>query len=384
PDLNISVHGIRLTPETPNDEQEITVNYTVTNLGEPSNDEFIIKAYQVYGFEEYEKFITQHSIKGIEGDGTIRQFEFGFIAETPGEINLKIIIDPDNDYKEHNKNNNLAEIEIYVNNLPDAQGLSVSPDRIYRTDEFVVQVQGADVESLTADLTPILEAKAEPSGEWFEFENEQFVTQYNSSGDTWDFTIMSNTSMALGKYSLRISFIDDNNAAGKYYFLHRVLEVLNNLPGMDEIIFDRTVVNRTERIWATINVSDIETDFFELEVEAQYRFKPKDIQSPSGWLNVDYLQSSAKINWTSPFMEDFWLAMVEFDSNSKIGYYQFRARAIDIDLNASDWMYPEIDLTVLNNPPKVSNITFQGSSVYRTETLQIEVRGIDIEDEVRL
>jgi PKD repeat protein len=278
--------------------------------------------------------------------------------------------------KEILEDNNIIEKKFYINNAPSPSAISVLQERIYRTEEFTIRCKGSDQESPEHELTPLLGATHESEDDWFEFQDNQIVYEYNTSSNSWEITVTSNTSMNLGKYSFRISFTDPDNSMSTYYYQHLALEVLNNLPKVDEIVLNLTMINRTESANVTCKASDIENPTNELMIELQYRYKPEDVASLSGWIDLENVIYNDKLK--------LWWTIITFKSNSKLGEYQFRARASDLDGNRSSWKYLEPEPKILNNQPEVVNLTFQKEIINRTEKIELIVKGQDVEDNNKL
>ena len=382
PDFNISIDGLQFSPATPNEDEEIIVNYTVFNIGNRTVDDLLVKTYLVAG--EQETLIREQTIDTISGNGGFKSFEIDYTPTITGDAKIKVIIDPDNVFKEQDENNNLVQKQIYINNLPTASKLSILDERIYRTQQFELEGIGSDIETPTDQLTPLVELKLEPRGYWHAFQQDYITHQYNSITDAWDFIITSNTSMVIGKYSFRLSFTDSDLAVGNYYFLHNALEVLNNPPIIENITIQDTELNRTNKTVVICIATDIEDGPDELIVMIEYRSLPQDITSEKGWVYVDDVWSSIDYNFSTTIEDDYWWSEIEFDKEAKLGYYQVRTQVIDKDMNSSGWVMAEQWISVLNNKPMILNFTASDHSVLRTAEIDLVVTGFDAEDENKL
>jgi uncharacterized protein (TIGR03790 family) len=370
PDLNILIDSVNVTPIMSNEGEEIELQFLVSNIGNGSAEMVDVILYQISSGDETEVFNSAVPI--LLGGGGTMDYDYKYTPDATGEVILKIVIDPNNEFKELYEDNNIVEKRIYINNPPTPNEISIYNDKVYRTAHFEAHVAGSDIESSASDLIPILEARLDDGGEWFVFTDEQTVRIFNASSNYWEFKITTNVSMELGDYSFRVAFVDQNYAKGSHYYLHKALEVLNNPPVMNNITVDRTMINRTESVKVTVSALDVEHKPIDLAVRIQYRTPPLDITSEKGWVDVDYVLYDE-------ISETRW-CQIHFKSSFDTGDYQIRGQVSDKDGNVSEWLYYDNVVKVLNNQPKITNFTISNPSVYRTESIILQVFGFDIEE----
>ena len=369
PDLNISIEGLYYSPDLPNEREEISVTSTIHNIGNRTVSNLVVKFYLVTDQDEIE--INMQTITSLAPD-EYTTLGVEYTPDVTGTAILRVMVDPANFFKEFFENNNIAEKTVYINNDPTTHGLTLVNNHIYRTQEFKFTSRCSDIETSQNQLVPLLETKYETNPEYFKFENEQISYLYNALTTSWEIKVTSNTSMALGGYSFRISYTDPNNAVSNYYYIPFGLRVLNNKPTMAQVIFNKTEINRTEEVKVIFNASDIENSHDGLQIEAQYRLKPADETSEAGWEDIEMISYDDD--------ELHWWCKIDFDREAAFGNYQVRALVIDLDEDQSAWMYNEANFSVLNNQPYITNISLNKFSTYRTQSVQISVMGYDIED----
>jgi chitodextrinase len=369
PDLNISIEGLHYSPNIPNEREEISITSTIHNIGNRTVNNLVVSFYLVTDQDEIE--IDTQTIISLAPD-EYSKLSVEYTPDVTGAAKLRVVIDPANFLKEFFENNNAAEKDVYINNDPTNHGLTLVNNHIYRTEEFKFTSRCSDIETSQSQLVPLLETKYETNEEYFTFENGQISYLYNTLISSWEIKVTSNTSMALGLYSFRISYTDPNNAVSNYYFVPFGLRVLNNKPTMDRVTFNRTEINRTEEVKILFNASDIENSHNGLQIEAQYRLKPADETSEAGWRDIEMIfYDNDKL---------YWWCKIEFDREAGLGQYQARAFVTDLDEDQSAWMYTDRNFSVLNNQPYITNVSLDKFSIYRTQTVQLSVMGYDIED----
>ena len=372
-DLNISEDGIKFTPQTPNEGQEISFECTVYNLGNNSVETLVVKTYMITDSDEI--LINEKTITDIDANIGAEKIQFIYTPdEVLGDVTIKVIVDPDNKIKETDENNNVAEKNLHINFAPVTLDLKIQNNTIYRTDKFILYSNSSDIDNAVSELTPILEFKHEDRSIWSTFDEPQIKSFYNLTDARWQFKITTNTTMDIGKYSFRLHFLDDYLASSNYVFLHDVM-LLNNPPNIKVLQIDNNQIYRNESIRLNCVASDIETITEELIIKMQYQYITTE-GSGKGWIDIVDIQYDAQ--------NESWLGTLKFESKAKTGNYQFRAWAIDADLNASEKVVLKSPLTVYNNWPTILNIEADKDSVLRTQPTEIYVTGFDLEDKNKL
>jgi hypothetical protein len=370
PDVNVSVEGVTIKPDDLDQDDWLSIRINVTNLGPSDVDNVAATFYMVANGVEYS--IYDNGIIGpISGSGGTYLIRKSYQVIFDGEAELKIIIDPYNKLKEQNETNNELTVKLYFNSRPIPSELECLNETIYRGGQFYISTQGSDVETSEADLTPILEASLSDLGVWFKFQEKQLEYDFDLGLKNWMIKVQTNYSMKLGNYSFRIAFVDENNNTGNFRNEHRALEVLNNPPTVINILENKNILFREETVNITCWTIDLEDDIYELEMKMQLRLKPEDVSSNLGWEFVELYFDRINNSWKSE---------ISFDSKIEPGLYQVRCRVNDTDSGFSAWKYLKNDLHVLNNQPRVQNITFSEPTFYRSSSMKILVNGFDNED----
>lgn len=369
-DLNISLEGLRYSPSKPDQDIELEFNYIVTNLGNRTAPNVNVKLFEIIGAQETQ--IDEQVVDNITGSGGIAKLQTKYIPTTVGDIKYKIIIDSADKIKEPDEYNNMIQKNIYINSQPAANKLESKNDSIYRGEEFGLIANGEDLETGEGALIPIIEAKLEPSGFWFMFEDEQINYEFDLINNNWTISIRSNTSMELGEYSFRISFIDENNYSSNYYNLHFGLEVLNNQPILKKLEINRTSLFRGETLNVSCEAFDLEDLAEQLIIEMHYRYKPLGSSSSTGWETLTGIIYDSTNNR--------WWSIINFEIDFELGNYQFRARVTDTDLAVGSWEIFDSECLLLNNLPNINNITFSTDSIYRSQEVELLISGTDLED----
>jgi uncharacterized protein (TIGR03790 family) len=390
-DVNISIEGLAINPAIPDQDKKMEIKYTVSNIGNRGVDDVNIKVYVIVdGIETLIEDNTTSTTIDMGKDVTIN---FHYTPDMAGDVKIRVIVDPENTVKELDEYNNMVEREIHINHPPTAESLSVYPSIINRTETFYLAAIGADVETLSDNLEPKLETMHETLGTWFEFKDEQVDMYFESEGTQyWAIEIVSNKTMAVGNYSFRVMFIDENQAISNYFYRFYTLEVRNCIPTLDEIYVEKTILNRTENITIDCLASDVEDFEDEMVVEIEYRLWKMNIPIDVGWVTVDEVLFSGDLPGNfSPEPEAlwypktyWWFCYIEFGADWDFGPYQIRARVRDTDLRYSSWEYYPKNITVLNNRPVILNFTAEHPAVFRNQELNLTISTFDVEDANRL
>jgi uncharacterized protein (TIGR03790 family) len=373
PDINVSVEGITYSPGNPNIGDWLTIRARVSNLGVKNVSNVQAEVYLVVDGEEI--LLNEYYIDTLPGSGGTSLIEKSYKLDFWGDAYIRIKIDTISMIKEMDETNNMAEKKIYVNAEADASELTCLNETIYRGEQIVLIANGSDPETAKEDLIPTLEARHQSEYIWFEFDSLKIDYEYRLELENWRIAVSTNHSMLLGNYSFRISFADGNDFTGFHYYIYNSLEVLNNVPVINSVGSNKSIINRTEMVNLTCQATDIENTPESLIVMFQYRKRPANVESNLYWELIEeeeiFFDPSSQL----------WYLNFEFESDFKPGDYQIRCRAIDQNSGKSDWSYIEPDIEVFNNRPEVNNILVEPTKLYRMDSTDILISGYDIEDQ---
>jgi uncharacterized membrane protein len=249
---------------------------------------------------------------------------------------------------------------LVLNNPPKIDYFNLSKSNVITGEELSILVNGSDVED---DPQKLL-----------------FKSEYKySTGDFWDpvkfhesgFTKTSfkfNFSMAAdieyGYYDFRVRSIDCDNGTSGWSYLNKSLMVNSAPPRMISIDVSKPEIYRTEKSEVYVNCTDFDSPRDELTVELEYMPVAED-----KWHDL-----------SPDDMGNFWIDDLRTTKTSYLGIYNFRARATDWEDNTCQWFYLNDSFQVLNNLPKLIDITNIPEKMDRKRSVTITVNGSDKED----
>ncbi len=370
PDMNVSMEGLSYSTNQPNQGKSFDIEITVSNIGNRTVSNVNLDVYLIK--DDQQIFIDDPFIPSLDKVGGSFKITIGYVPEFAGNAYIRAVIDKNDYFKEMDESNNIIQKPIYINHRPQIFNLTCLNDTIYRGESFVLSANAEDLETSEQDLIPHLEWFLDSTMTWSAYDDSQIQYSYDLSNNNWMILVNSNMSMEAEKYTFRITFTDENELASNYYLILRALEVFNNPPEMIEINLNSTVIHRSESVRISCVVADPEDPVADLAVEIQYRFRPADITSEFGWLDVGQA--------TFDVQNNYWWGVVGFELNSKIGPYQIRGRVKDDDNDESAWGYAQPELELLNNKPFINEFKVQKSRLYRSEPVELIVSGYDLED----
>jgi hypothetical protein len=257
------------------------------------------------------------------------------------------------------------DVDLYwdfVNHQPWVDSIVVSTTSIFRTEATTATITVKDIEDKTAVMTPLVQFKAEQGDIWVDL-------QTNSNVDSFEAPMVTDTNFLVGLYDIRAKVTDSGGLVSNWTYLNGSLEILNNLPEVQQLVFADGVeaVNRTQPVTLLITATDKETPVISL--------KPYLEASPCGeddWQLVE----------TEPMLQDeIWaityLIPVDADVDT---HYCFQAYVLD-EQNDSSVKYLSNELIVQNNAPYVTSLEVSEKSVLRTKNIVLTVKGGDVEDQ---
>ncbi len=256
------------------------------------------------------------------------------------------------------------DVDLYwdfVNHIPWVDSIVVTTTSIFRTEATSVTITVKDVEDMTAVLKPQVQYKAEQGDIWMDL-------QINNLGDSYDAPMVTDTTFIVGFYDFRAKVADSGDLVSDWSYLNGSLEVQNNLPEVQQLVFADavTAVNRTQPVTLLITATDKESPTISL--------KPFLEASPCGTDDWQLVDSEPMLQ------EDTWAITFIVPTDADIDtHYCFQAYVLD-EQNDSSVKYLSNELVVQNNAPYVTSIEAVEKSVLRTKNIVLHVKGGDIED----
>jgi len=187
----------------------------------------------------------------------------GVLNGTPTDDNVgtfavNISVDDGNDGWDYTQ---FALEVIGVNDPPSLVDFHLDRKNIFRGESTVLYIHGSDPENGTDILTPIVEARS-PATAWIPLN-----CSYNSEGNNFTSTYLTNATMAVGEYSFRVKLKDYYNASSDWFFFHNSLIVRNSLP----IFFDNfTAISAYNDRNTLIDMTGYGEDYENLESELDW------------------------------------------------------------------------------------------------------------------
>jgi len=195
---------------------------------------------------------------------------------------------------------------------------------VHRTNTVMIYANATDNQESEGDLTCKMKYRS-PEGNWVDVQGIVYIE------DHWEASVEFSQDAECGLYYLWVEFTDSHGESSGWYTSNNPLEVLNNVPWVDDLSYGSRVVERTESLSIFINGSDIEEGESELVCVVQSR-------SPSGsWVNVDDVS----------FSSDHWTAMIATDMETELGLYDFRISLTDRDGDTTGWVeqHDQVEIT---------------------------------------
>ena len=248
----------------------------------------------------------------------------------------------------------------FVNHVPWVDTIYITTTSIFRTEATSATITVKDVEDKTDVLKPLVQYKAEQGDIWADLPT-------NNNGDSYDAPLVTDATFIVGLYDFRAKVTDSGGLISDWTYLNGSLEVQNNLPEVQQLVFADgvTAVNRTQPVTLIITATDKESPTIAL--------KPHLEASPCGsddWQTVD----------TEPMLQgDTWAITFVIPIDAELNtHYCFQAYVLDEQNDSSD-KYLSSELVVQNNAPYVTSIEASEKTVMRTKNIVLTVKGGDIE-----
>jgi len=248
---------------------------------------------------------------------------------------------------------------LIYNKRPSVIDIKLSNNYVYRTNSVFLFVNGTDYETPESFLEFYAQYKPEFEDKWVDL-----TRNYSDSNHRWEIKLITTINSTLGFYDFRVQFIDNESASSGWEYLNDSLEVLNNIPYINDFYPSNSFVFRTEKIIIYTNASDIEDPENLLKCVIQYK-------SPSGdWAEIQ----------DEFFNIDHWEINFTPSIDAELGYYDIRVNFTDLDNGYSGWTIIEDAFEVRNNLPIISNLCDNFEVNFHTKDIDLTQYESDIED----
>ena len=215
----------------------------------------------------------------------------------------------------------------------------------------------------TEQLTAEFQYKHNADTEWTK--EELTAPAFNNS--KWEVDFTPTYSNPTGFYDFRVQFQELNGLLSPWTTTSGPgrVKVLNNAPSI-VISSAPTKVFRAQIASLGVSVSDLESEPEEMTISPQY----------SRFLMDEWNSDIFSTPYYDPPRE-MWLCNFSFPSHSTLDKYEIRVRCGDLDGGYSTWNELGTPIDLLNNPPRVDNLSFGPSEVFRGNTSKIY---LDVQD----
>jgi hypothetical protein len=247
-----------------------------------------------------------------------------------------------------------------LNNLPQIDYFNLSKNNVITGEDFSLLVNGTDVEDDLQKLSFEPEYKYSMDNFWdpVDFYEMGFM------GTKFEFNFSMSADMEYGYYDFRVRTIDCDNGTSPWSYLNKSLLVNSAPPIMISIHVSKPEVYRTQTLEIYVNCTDFDSPRDELTIELQYM-----PVAEGNWFNL-----------SPEDMVNFWIDDLRTKNTSDLGIYNFRARATDWEDNSCRWFYLNDSLQVLNNLPRLMDISNIPEKMNRKSSRTIFINGSDKED----
>jgi WD40 repeat protein len=214
----------------------------------------------------------------------------------------------------------------------------------------------------TEQLIPTFEYKFHSDSSWTTLLDPTF------EDGKWQVEFSPDYSADLGYYHVRVRFQELNGLYSVWTQRDSGIQVQNNNP-VAQITTATFIVYRAQQGFMGVAVDDLENEASEMSVAAQYS-----ISTVNEW-GTDIF-STPYYNVT----RDMWICNFTFPGTMNTNfYYDLRVKCSDVDGGHSNWDKFDTSIRILNNPPKVSRLSFLPQSVFRGNSTTLWIDAVDPE-----
>ncbi|WP_455392654.1 TIGR03790 family protein [[Eubacterium] cellulosolvens] len=256
-----------------------------------------------------------------------------------------------------------------LNNPPVLDNVVVSRDVMNRTENTTMTFTAYDFETMvTENLIDISFRETGTQEAWFSLTGE-LTKGDNGDEHQWQFIYTASKTIKTGRYDLKLTLTDAENALTEIEQLDAIL-IQNNAPVIEKILLNPTSILRRDYVSIYIFGSDIETPRADITVELEYKLAFEGVS----WSKL--AKPTAKTT--------HWEAVFYTNISTFTGNYTVRARLKDADNSWTDYLSPESGFIVQNNMPVAKhNFGIELFSANEDEKIWFDAaNSSDIEDNI--
>ncbi len=243
---------------------------------------------------------------------------------------------------------------------PSTPQLTIPQKTVLRGDTITIMGEAEAYFTPTEQLTPFFEVKFHSDKSWTTLLEPTF------KDGKWQVEFTPDYSGDIGYYHVRVRFQELNGLYSIWTQRDSGIEVKNNPPVA--LITSATLsVYRAQQGFLTVEVNDHESESSDLSVAAQY--------------SKNTLNEWGTNIFSTPYYNatrDLWISNFTFPGSASVDhFYDMRVKCSDEDGGHSAWDVLDTPIKILNNPPKVTQLSLSPSRVFRGNTTKL---WIDAED----
>ena len=246
---------------------------------------------------------------------------------------------------------------------PSAPKLYFPEDEVLRGETITVQGEAEAYFTPAEDLTADFEYKYYSDAEW----TSEGLTSPVFDDGKWQVDFTPGLDCPTGSYGFRVRFQEVNELYSVWTETAGGVTVLNNVPSV-QISSAPFTVFRVQQASVAVTVSDLESDPESMSITPQYSEAVVE-KWESDIFSSPYYNHTRK----------FWICNLTFSTGHALTDYKIRIKAQDPDGGYSSWSVVDASIRLLNNPPRVTNLSFSPPEVYRGRDNPVTI-WIDVED----
>jgi hypothetical protein len=268
-------------------------------------------------------------------------------------------VDSDGNYSIWFEINNVVDV---LNNPPEALEITSSLSSIHRGETVKIFANSTDLEDSENDLQPNLRYQS-PSGIWSTFYLN--LPYYDTQASAWCINFTPDYNAEIGKYNFSVTCVDSDSDESDYLYSYDVVDVLNTDPEILDINVP-PAVSRGKNVTFFANGSDPETS--ESLLTPYFTYK-----APGSSEYKDDLFSGMY------HLNNQWEVVFTPTVSSPLGSYEIRLIFEDKDGGQSQSISAFCEVT--NDPPEAKDLKVSAPTLYKSETITISGKGLDLEDD---
>jgi len=243
---------------------------------------------------------------------------------------------------------------------PSTPRLTIPIKNVYRGETISIIGEAEAYFTPTEQLNPFFQYKFHSDESWTSFTDPVFVD------GKWQVEFTPDYPADLGYYHVRVRFQEENGLYSVWTQRDSGIQVHNNVPNV-QITAAPLSIYRAQQGFLAVDVDDLESEPFEMSVAAQYSKHTLE-EWETNIFSTPYYNATRNL----------WICNFTFPGSASINFsYDLRVKCSDPDGGHSSWNMLDTPIWIINNPPKVTRLSFSPPQVFRGNTTTI---WIDAED----